>query len=415
MAITVVDQGDGVATDDALTVQMQTGSLIPAGSTVVVTVFLHTSFLGDRTHTVTDSEGNSYTARVFAASTSETQILSFDFQLTADLPANSTLTWSASGFTIGAFRRRIAAVSLEGDRVQYHSGGGTGNSVFPAGTYSRSISGDNSAGARTGIWVAAFGATATGTSSMAWTRTSTGWTDFLGTGGTENASTKPYSTTALDHVYAGDLVLTGGGIGYWVSLALTYLTVPQLRTSTAHFRTRKRLRARVDSSGALKVDRYNDSYPPTVAATVTVESADVTGVSLRILRDNLAELVYVKAGSVYERRSKDGGRTWSVADTIATGYQDVLTAVDSRRGIKLVLLFKESESKWYGTVGRRTSGGTGWEYPTAPAVVVSSAKAGGTLTILPDRVAEFDYTTTADAQSTVRNKAYAVSSLGSFT
>ena len=66
-------------------------------------------------------------------------------------------------------------------------------------------------------------------------------------------------------------------------------------------------------------------------------------------------------------------------------------------------------------VQRQAAGGGSWVYPTAPVAVVTNAKAGACLVIRPDGTAEFDYTTSADAQATVRCRKYSVASPGTWT
>lgn len=200
----------------------------------------------------------------------------------------------------------------------------------------------------------------------------------------------------------------------WRSLTVSLVYAYDL--SEAVSPTGRRLRAYL-SSEALKVDRLSDAFPPTVGATVTVETADVTACSLdRELyrRGGKAELAYVKSGTVYLRTSTDGGRTWSVADTIATGYQDVERLIDAARGIALVALWKESESKIYLSVGTLDAAGEVWTYST-PAVLVSSARRG--FSLLRDRAGRYalSYRNTSDALLTVYCSSLTKAGVGTFS
>lgn len=204
---------------------------------------------------------------------------------------------------------------------------------------------------------------------------------------------------------SGTLSMTpSGGFGLadigWVILTY-YLPAPPERLSVAQGPSGRRLRAG-SLNGVLSANRFNDSFPATVTATVTVEASLAAAGSIVYLGSK-AEVVYVKSGDVILKRSFDHGRTWSVAETIATGYQDATQVVDEKRGLRVVLMWKESASQWWITIGTLDSGGTTWSY-TTPALLVSSAKRGGCLTRRRDGVLEFDYRNTSDAIVVLRCK-----------
>jgi hypothetical protein len=228
------------------------------------------------------------------------------------------------------------------------------------------------------------------------------------------------SAAGVQHI-TGDSITsestyTSSSAAVQANWASWYAALPaSIRNSTVLTPTRGRRRAIVDSAGALKLLRYNDAFPPAVAATLTVEPDSCTGCSLICRPDGTLALAFAKSDTVYERRSRDGGRSFGVADAIAAGYQDVATAENRTRGLKVVMLYKQSESKWYAVVGRQSAAGGSWVYPTAPIAAVTNAKAGACLIIRPDGSAEFDYTTTADAQSTVRCRKYSVANAGTWT
>lgn len=184
--------------------------------------------------------------------------------------------------------------------------------------------------------------------------------------------------------------------------------------SAAYGPTGQRLRAYNDAAGALFVDRHDDSSPPGVAATVTVETSGVTGLRLRISRDGTAHLTYAHSGAAKQRRSTSQGRTWSVADTIASGYQDVDALEDEIRGLRVVALWDEAAETWYASVGTLDAGGTTWSY-TTPALLVANARRGGCLTRRGDAAYEFDYRTTGDVLTTLRNRGLSAAGAGSWS
>lgn len=182
--------------------------------------------------------------------------------------------------------------------------------------------------------------------------------------------------------------------------------------SVAHNFLRSRFRAYQDA-GVVGVERYDDAFPPVVAATVTVESSGGQGTpDIDWRRDGVGELIYAKSNTVYERQSRDQGRSWAVADTVATGYQDACEAVYEGRGLKVVGLYDEAAQKWYVSVGRE-NGGTWGDWST-PTQIAASAKAGASMKVLTSGVAEFDYTTTGNVRTTLRCRAFSNLSNGTW-
>lgn len=384
-----------------------------AGETLVVALSNPEYSDGATTFSVTDPNGSSYTLRGSQAYFGGGAVRTWDTVLAADIPSGSTITVTMTGYggTPPTRRQDLLAATLQG--VGAFDGNAlvatppffTANGTFQV-NYIVSpvpqlmiglVGGYNLGGGGVPAWAmpGSWGALSSPNLWAAYL------TSTVADGGTEN--------------YTGAVTYSGSGADAFAGVILGYRINARLAMSTVQTRTRRRVRAYIDSAGALKVDRYNDAVPPAIAATVTIETSGCTGCSLVQRGDGPLDLVYVTGGTVYERRSRDRGRSFGVADTIATGYQDVLSAVHRHRGVKIVLLFKESEGKWYGTVGRQAAGGPGWDYPTSPAVVLTNAKAGGSLLLRRDGVAEFDYNTAAGGQATVRCRKYSVADPGTWS
>jgi len=216
--------------------------------------------------------------------------------------------------------------------------------------------------------------------------------------------TYPATVNSLRHIYYG-----------WNTYQLSLQPEGVVDVSQARGHSTGRLLiAYTDTAGAVKVNRYNDNLPPTVAATVTLETAGGTGVSLAAKGEHHFDLYYAQSGTVKRRTTKDAGRTWSVATTIATGYQDVSHVVDRGRKIELVALWKESESRWYIAVGTLQADDTYGAHST-PTTLVSSAKRGGSLIREGNGHFSFAYRTSADVVSVVRCSAISKTGTGSWT
>lgn len=170
----------------------------------------------------------------------------------------------------------------------------------------------------------------------------------------------------------------------------------------------------IDANGVIATNRYDSSLPPALAATVTHETSQGSGVSLVALGGNSFELLYAHNGTIKRRKTRDGGRTWSVATTIASGYQDVCHLIDTSTGLALAALWKESTNEWYLAIGQRPSG-TGDHTYTVVGLLVGSAKRGASLIRTAGRRYEFAYRTTSDVLTIIRCKAKNASSVGTWS
>lgn len=186
--------------------------------------------------------------------------------------------------------------------------------------------------------------------------------------------------------------------------------VSQARSSGAELL----LVSHVNASGAVATSRYDTSLPPAVAATVTHESSLGAGVSLVALDGRKFELLYAHNNNVKRTITTDGGRTWAMATTIATGYQDVTHVIEESTGIAYAALWLESTNTWYLATGER-SGGTGDHVYTVRGVLVTGAKRGASLIRAGGRRYEFAYRTTSDVLTIIRCKAASADSVGSWT
>lgn len=177
--------------------------------------------------------------------------------------------------------------------------------------------------------------------------------------------------------------------------------------------TRLRLAYVEDLTQAVKVRLYNDQQPETVASTVTVESDGGRAVSLACRRSGEWDLFYVRGNTVYFTHSDDQGGSWSVATSIASGYQDVKHVIDERTGRMIVALYNDSADRWDFCIGTLDEDGETWTF-TAPATLVSNASAGGDLKLRADGVPELAYMTTGGASSIVRARDLTASGGGSW-
>ncbi len=123
--------------------------------------------------------------------------------------------------------------------------------------------------------------------------------------------------------------------------------------------------------GNLVLDRYDDASPEAVEGSATIE-AGASGVSLWAGRDGSLECAYVVDGDVKLRESRDQGRTWGVATTIASGYLNPVAGRDEPMGLHTVLMYKEADSTWYQST--KQTNGT-WSSPVSTGLVGANCAA----------------------------------------
>lgn len=175
----------------------------------------------------------------------------------------------------------------------------------------------------------------------------------------------------------------------------------------------RRLRTHIAVGGALSVDRFTTALPPAIAATTALESSGVSACSLA-WRGARAELAFIKANEAFLRISDNLGRTWSMAETIATGYQDIDRLLDPERGIELVALWKESENKIYLCIGTVAEDGVTRTH-TTPVAIVSNARRGMRLLVDKAKVYALSYRDTSDVLRTVYSRNVSQSSPGTWS
>lgn len=410
--------------------QPVTGSI--SGTTITVTVTLTDgadvgdivyvqrsaaagSFIGEPT----DSKGNTYA--------------NYYTTVTTPLVAGDTVSVVIESFFDSEIGVAVAVARIRGLNapVTYHSGGGNGGLFLtPSPIYASSFGVTPTAG-REVVLLGIMGVvTNDDPNSAGFTRVVAGWTTLATVAGGAAVNGTFFTSADIGLNLAAQVVSAASG-GYLIDANISYVTAQQWSAGLDYFEgsppsTQKVSQARepvsgslciayTDNAGAVKVARYNDALPPAVAATVTVETSGGTGVSLQARADGSFDLVYAHtSGTIKRRTSRDGGRTWSVASTVATGYTDCDHLVDESRGLALVALWKESASEWYLSVGTLNAAGTAWSY-TTPALFVSSAKRGGSLLRRGDGAYEFAYTTTADVVTVVRNRELSSAGAGTWS
>lgn len=177
---------------------------------------------------------------------------------------------------------------------------------------------------------------------------------------------------------------------------------------------RRLVLARATEAGALLALLFNDSVPDVLVSTVTVESADVTGAHVRYRRSGVLDLLYCQSGTVKQRVSRDQGSTWSVATTVATGYQEVTWDLDERTGLLGAAVYDSAAETWKITCGTLDSAGTTWSFST-PATLVTGAKGGAHLRRTPAGVWEFAYTTTGNVVTIIRCRSLGADGSGTWS
>lgn len=167
-------------------------------------------------------------------------------------------------------------------------------------------------------------------------------------------------------------------------------------------------------SGVLTVRRHNDSVPDGFTAATSIESSGVTACSIVARRSGIVDLLYCHSGAVKHRTSRDQGVTFSVATTIASGYDCVAHWLDEGAGMLVAMLWKSSDATWYVTVGTLGDDGVTWTFST-PASVVAGKKAGASLQRRDDGTHEFAYVTSGGAAAMLRAKALLKTGAGSWS
>lgn len=158
------------------------------------------------------------------------------------------------------------------------------------------------------------------------------------------------------------------------------------------------------SGGELFFYRYNDGAPADAIADETVQrdGEDVTipgsqviwdgGVncaSLAVWRSNVIEIIACGDDGVTHLMSRDGGETF-MATNIAAGFDLVEHYHDDQDGQSVAMLYRESEKKWYVSVG--TLNDANEMTFTAPvALPITGKNAAGSLKRRSDGTYEFAY------------------------
>jgi hypothetical protein len=164
-------------------------------------------------------------------------------------------------------------------------------------------------------------------------------------------------------------------------------------------------------AGALTVSRYSDAWPETVEGTSTVESSGVSACALGYRRSGILDIVYELNGAILRRESRDCGRTWSVASTIASGYKYPAPCLYEQGGIWPIMLYKDSA--WYLTVGT-LGADNAWAF-TAPALkITGAADSPGQLSRRSDGLWQFVYTDTGGNVKAVYSRGMAAAGSGTF-
>lgn len=182
----------------------------------------------------------------------------------------------------------------------------------------------------------------------------------------------------------------------------------------------RKLLARV-TGGGIYVDRYNTTYPAeAVAATVTVTSSGGKAVSLRTRhrtiadrRGSIVDLLSVEGDTVYHRTSRNQGRTWSVASTVASG-QGCTMATWVRRGLILAAYYELTNTRWMLKIGTVGTDGVTVTWGSAQ-VLVTSAKNAGQLLLDSNGIPYFVYTTSGDVVTLLRCRSITKAGVGTWS
>jgi hypothetical protein len=166
-------------------------------------------------------------------------------------------------------------------------------------------------------------------------------------------------------------------------------------------------------AGAVDAHRYDDTDAEIDSVELVASGGKLGAITAR--RSGMVDVTYADATGVRYVCSRDQGRSYSVAITVAAGYTLPTHWLDERDGMLVVLMYKESDTTWYVTVGELDSSGTTWTFSTPVTVVTSTKEAAAEVRReRRDGPFEFIYTTSAGAVAILRARALSKAGVGSW-
>jgi hypothetical protein len=153
----------------------------------------------------------------------------------------------------------------------------------------------------------------------------------------------------------------------------------------------------VNGSGALVVNRYDDSLPESVAASLTVEASNVTSCGLQVLKDGKWLLMYSQSNAIKYRFSRDAGRSFSVSVSVpsVSTAESLVFKYDERKGI-IIAVWQAGAALKYKT-GVINDAGNDFSWSSEKTAVASGVKALGEVRSRNDSVWELGYVNTSNA------------------
>jgi hypothetical protein len=166
-------------------------------------------------------------------------------------------------------------------------------------------------------------------------------------------------------------------------------------------------------AGAVTAHHYDDADADAGGVTLVASGGKLGAITAR--RSGMVDVTYADATGVRYVCSRDQGRSYSVAITVASGYTLPTHWLDERDGMLVVLMYKESDTTWYVTVGELNAAGDTWTFSTPVAVVASTTEAAAEVRRQRrDGPWEFIYTTSAGAVAILRARALSKAGVGAW-
>jgi len=176
----------------------------------------------------------------------------------------------------------------------------------------------------------------------------------------------------------------GGQIYGWIAVQVILPTAaPPAVRSVRHTRTNTGRLVLADgtSGGQIFSRRYSDALPPVLVQALSLDTGTTDQASITTRPCQWLDVVYSHNGPIKLKTSKDRGRTYGAAVTVAaSGYRNPTHAYDKQRQRFVVVMQSTTTSNWFVTIaGLDSTGAIGtWSTPVQIALGTGNNAAGVT-------------------------------------